>query len=55
MSIEENGIWYIYDTNDKGGITILDKGNERNMTNALYRRLLKLDKKNRRQTKSREI
>ena len=44
---EENGVWSVYDTNDRGGIVILDKGSENDMADALYRRILKIDKKNR--------
>ena len=39
---EENGYWYIYDTNDRGKIVILDHGSEEDMTEALYRRVLKV-------------
>ena len=42
---EEDGIWYVYDTNDYGGIVVLDKGTEEEMTEALYRRVLKLEKR----------
>lgn len=42
---EEKGLFYIYDTNDRGGIVILDKGNEEEMTEALYRRILKAEKR----------
>ncbi len=42
---EELGIWYVYDTNDRGGIVVLDKGNENEMTEALYRRVLKAEKR----------
>lgn len=42
---EESGIWYVYDTNDRGGIVIVDKGGENEMTEALYRRVLKAEKR----------
>lgn len=42
---EETGVWYVYDTNDRGGVVILDQGNEDEMTDALYRRVLKIEKK----------
>lgn len=42
---EEAGVWYVYDTNDRGGIVILDKGNESEMVDALYRRILKIEKR----------
>ena len=42
---EENGCWYIYDTNDRGGIVVLDHGNEEDMTEALYRRVLRVEKR----------
>ena len=42
---EENGRWYVYDTNDRGNIVILDAGNEDDMTKALYRRILKKEKR----------
>lgn len=40
---EENDCWYVYDTNDRGGIVVLDHGNEEDMTEALYRRVLKIE------------
>lgn len=42
---EEAGIWYVYDTNDRGGIAIIDKGSETEMTDAIYRRVLKIEKR----------
>ncbi len=42
---EDNGQFYVYDTNDRGGVVILDKGNEEEMTEALYRRVLKEEKR----------
>lgn len=42
---EESGMWYVYATNERGGIAILDKGNETEMTDALYRRILKVEKR----------
>lgn len=42
---EENGTFYVYDTNDRGCVVILDKGNENDMTEALYRRVIKAEKR----------
>ena len=42
---EENGTWFVYDTGDRGDIAILDKGSEAQMTEALYRRILKKEKR----------
>lgn len=42
---EETGVWYVYDTNERGSIVILDKGNETEMADALYRRVLKVEKR----------
>ena len=42
---EEAGTWYVYDTNDRGGVVVLDKGNEDEMTEALYSRVLKAEKR----------
>lgn len=42
---EEAGVWYVYDTNDRGRVVVLDKGNEKDMTDALYRRILKTEKR----------
>ena len=42
---EENGVFYVYDTNDRGGVVILDEGAEEEMTEALYRRVLKVEKR----------
>lgn len=42
---EEAGVWYVYDTDDRGRIVVLDKGNENEMTEALYRRVLKAEKR----------
>ncbi len=42
---EENGIWYVYDTNDRGGAVVLDSGTEEDMTEALYRRVVKAEKR----------
>ena len=42
---EENGRWYVYDTNDRGGLVVLDQGNEEDMTEALYRRVLKAERR----------
>ena len=42
---KENGQCYVYDTNDRGGIVILDEGTEDDMTEALYRRVIKAEKR----------
>ena len=42
---EEDGIWFVYDTNDRGEVVILDKGAEDDMTEAFYRRVLKVEKR----------
>ncbi len=42
---EEDGIWYVYDTNDRGGVVVLDSGTEEDMTEALYRRVVKAEKR----------
>ena len=42
---EENGYWYIYDTDDWGSICVLDHGSEEEMAEALYRRVLKIEKR----------
>lgn len=42
---EEDGVWYVYDTTDRGEIVVLAEGNENDMTEALYRRILKKEKR----------
>ena len=42
---EEDGVWYVYDTTDRGEIVVLAEGNENDMTEALYRRVLKKEKR----------
>lgn len=42
---EENGMWFVYETGDRGDIAILDKGSEAQMTKAIYRRILKKEKR----------
>ena len=42
---EENGCWYIYDTADREKIVVLDHGSEEDMAEALYRRILKIEKR----------
>lgn len=41
---EEDGVWYVYHTTDRGEIVVLTEGNENDMTEALYRRVLKKEK-----------
>ena len=41
---EEDGVWYVYHTTDRGEIVVLAEGNENDMTEALYRRVLKKKK-----------
>ena len=42
---EEEGVWYVYHTNDRGGIIVLEEGNESDMTEELYQRVLKKEKR----------
>jgi hypothetical protein len=42
---EEDGTWYIYKTDDRGEIIVLAKGNKSDMADALYRRILKAEKR----------
>ena len=42
---EENGISYIYHTKERGGIVIIDQGPEEEMAEALYRRIVKNEKR----------
>ncbi len=42
---EDGGTCFVYDTNDRGGVVVLDKGTEEEMTEALYRRVIKLEKR----------
>lgn len=42
---EENGVWYLYDTDDRGGIVVFDKGDENYITEELYQWVLKEEKR----------
>ena len=42
---EEDGVWYVYHTKDRGGIVVLAEGNENDMTERLYRMVLKEEKR----------
>lgn len=42
---EENGMSYIYHTKERGGIVIIDQGSEEEMAEALYRRVIKNEKR----------
>lgn len=42
---EENGVWYVYETEERGGILVLNEGNENDMTERLYQRVLKEEKR----------
>lgn len=42
---EENGISYICHTKERGGIVIIDQGSEEEMAEALYRRIVKNEKR----------
>lgn len=42
---EENGVWYVYETCERGGILVLDEGNENDMTECLYQMVLKEEKR----------
>lgn len=37
---EEEGMWYIYTTEERGGIIIIKQGSEDEMTEALYEKVL---------------
>ncbi len=41
---EEEGMWYIYTTEERGGIIIIKQGSEDEMTEALYKKVLKIEK-----------
>ncbi|MCM1084005.1 MAG: hypothetical protein NC428_11060 [Clostridium sp.] len=41
---EEDGVWYVYDTTDRGEICVLDEGDESDMTEKFYQRVLKEEK-----------
>lgn len=41
---EEEGMWYIYTTEERGGIIIIKQGSEDEMTEALYEKVLKIEK-----------
>lgn len=42
---EEDGVWYVYHSKDRGGIVVLAEGNENDMTERLYRMVLKKEKR----------
>ena len=42
---EEEGMWYIYTTEERGGIIIIKQGSEDEMTEALYRRVVRNEKR----------
>ncbi|MCM1084006.1 MAG: hypothetical protein NC428_11055 [Clostridium sp.] len=42
---EEDGVWYVYHTTDRGEICVLTEGNENDMTEALYRRILRKEER----------
>lgn len=42
---EEDGVWYVYDTTDRGEICVLDEGNENDMTEEFYQRVLEKEKR----------
>ena len=42
---EEDGVWYVYHTTDRGEIVVIDEGNENDMTERLYRMVLKEEKR----------
>lgn len=41
---EEEGMWYIYTTEERGGIIIIKQGSEDEITEALYKKVLKIEK-----------
>lgn len=42
---EEEGHWYIYNTDGQGRIVVLDNGREEDMTEAFYKRVLQIEKR----------
>ena len=38
------GVWYIYTTEERGGMIIIKQGSENEMTEALYKKVLKIEK-----------
>lgn len=42
---EEDGVWYVYESEERGGILVLAEGNENDMTERLYRMVLKEEKR----------
>jgi hypothetical protein len=42
---EEDGTWYVYNTDDRGDIAVVDKGTENDMTDFVYRFVLKAEKR----------
>ena len=42
---EEDGVWYVYDTNDRGRICVIDEGNENDMTEEFYQYVLDEEKR----------
>ena len=42
---EEDGVWYVYDTNDRGRICVIAEGNENDMTEEFYQYVLDEEKR----------
>lgn len=42
---KEDGMSYIYHTKEHGGVVIIDQGSEEEMTEALYRRVVRNEKR----------
>ena len=41
---EEDGVWYVYHTTDRGEIVVIDEGNENDMTEEFYQYVLDEEK-----------
>lgn len=42
---EEDGCWNVYHTDEQGRIVVLDQGNEEDMTDAFYQKVLQIEKR----------
>lgn len=41
---EENGVWYIYGTDDRGNIIVYDQGEEEKMVDTMYQEIINNEK-----------
>lgn len=41
---EENGVWYIYGTDDRGNIMVYDQGEEEKMVDTMYQEIINNEK-----------